>query len=259
MFKVESEGTWQLRWFSHTQSGVIAPRFCWLPVVFLTLTGTSCGIFTAREPARAKPVLYQWADDGGPGEISVSIDLSKQTATFHRGDRQIGWSYVSTGKEGHSTSPGTYSVMEKMPLKVSNRYGWIADAAGNVTNGDATPKTPVPPGEFYHGAPMHYWMRVTGYGVGMHAGEIPRPGEAASHGCIRLPRNLAPKLYEVVKVGTPVRIERGKSRSSRQIPALFAHAHPPESHGGTGCELFVVHHAPFPLGIAPFDHHVIGR
>jgi lipoprotein-anchoring transpeptidase ErfK/SrfK len=40
----------------------------------------------------------------------------------------------------------------------------------------------------------------------MHAGVIPKPGEAASHGCIRLPRSLAPKLFDVVKVGTTVTI-----------------------------------------------------
>ena len=55
---------------------------------------------------------------------------------------------------------------------------------------------------------MHDWMRVTTYGVGMHAGEIPRPGEAASHGCIRLPRDFVPKLYQVTKIGTPVTISR---------------------------------------------------
>jgi lipoprotein-anchoring transpeptidase ErfK/SrfK len=53
---------------------------------------------------------------------------------------------------------------------------------------------------------MPYWMRLTSYGIGMHAGVIPKPGEAASHGCIRLPKPLAPILFEVVKEGTPVTI-----------------------------------------------------
>jgi lipoprotein-anchoring transpeptidase ErfK/SrfK len=64
------------------------------------------------------------------------------------------------------------------------------------------------PGQTYHPAPMPHWMRITSYGVGLHAGEIPRPGEAASHGCIRLPREFVPKLYEVTKVGTPVKVIR---------------------------------------------------
>lgn len=103
--------------------------------------------------------------------MSVKIDLTEQIAIYERGGRRIGWSYVSTGKEGHSTSPGDYKITEKMDLKLSNRYGWIADAAGNVTNGDAKPTTPVPPGEFYHPAPMHSWMRITHYGIGLHAGK----------------------------------------------------------------------------------------
>ena len=180
----------------------------WFPVVFLTALSASCGIFPSRAPDKAKPVMYEWRDDGGPGEVSVAIDLTEQIATYKRGPRVIGWSFVSTGKEGHATATGSYKILEKLPLKVSDRYGWIADEAGNVTIGDATPKTPVPPGDHYTGAPMHHWMRVTTYGVGMHAGEIPRPGETASHGCIRLPRDFVPMLYQVTKVGTPVTIRR---------------------------------------------------
>lgn len=193
----------------------------WLACVSLAFLTTSCGIFSPRPPAKARPLLYEWQDDGGPGEVSVKIDLAEQIATYERGGRAIGWSFVSSGKEGHSTSPGDYAIMEKMDLKESNRYGWLSDAAGTVTNGDATPKTPVPSGEFYHPAPMHYWMRVTSYGVGMHAGEIPRPGEAASHGCIRLPREFAPILYGVIKVGTPVKVVRGKvpRRSPKDVSA----------------------------------------
>ena len=93
-----------------------------------------------------------------------------------------------------------------MEVKFSNRYGWIEDEWGNVTNGDAKPSTPVPEGERYMPAPMPYRMRLTSYGIGMHAGVIPKPGEAASHGCIRLPKPLAPILFEVVKEGTPVTI-----------------------------------------------------
>ncbi|MES2659049.1 MAG: L,D-transpeptidase [Verrucomicrobiota bacterium] len=187
----------------------------WIPALCLSVLSTSCGLFTPKEPARARHVMYEWHDDGGPGEVSVEIDLTKQTAIYKRGGRNIGWSFVSTGKEGHSTATGSYTITEKMPVKYSDRYGWIADAAGNVTNGDATPKTPVPPGDHYSPSPMHYWMRITHYGVGLHAGEIPRPGEAASHGCIRLPRDLVPTLYEAAKVGTPVKVIRGKPEPVR--------------------------------------------
>jgi lipoprotein-anchoring transpeptidase ErfK/SrfK len=177
------------------------------------LTLMACGpvnIIAKGPPTahKAEHVLYQWYDDGGPGELKIRIDLSEQQAFYTRGGRDVGWSYVATGKEGYGTPAGTYRISEKIVDKYSNRYGWIEDEWGNVTNGDATPGTRVPAGERYVPAPMPFWMRITSYGIGMHAGVIPKPGEAASHGCIRLPKDFAPVLFDHVKVGTPVTIVR---------------------------------------------------
>jgi lipoprotein-anchoring transpeptidase ErfK/SrfK len=166
----------------------------------------SCSVGPPAPAKKAEHVLYEWYDDHGPGEVKIRINLTRQRATYTRGDREIGWSYVATGKEGHGTPSGTYRITEKIVDKYSNRYGWIEDEWGNVTNGDAKHTTPVPPGERYMPAPMPYWMRLTSYGIGMHAGVIPKPGEAASHGCIRLPRQLAPIVFAAVKEGTPVTI-----------------------------------------------------
>jgi hypothetical protein len=49
-------------------------------------------------------------------------------------------------------------------------------------------------------------MRLTNDGVGMHIGLISKPGRRASHGCIRLPKQMAPILYEHTALGTPVKI-----------------------------------------------------
>jgi len=150
--------------------------------------------------------MYQWYDDGGPGAVTIHIRLADQIAEFQRGGRDIGWTYVATGKEGHGTKPGKYTITEKIADKHSNRYGWMEDEFGNVVDGDARYDDKVPPGLTYMPAPMPYWMRLTNYGIGMHGGLIPEPGAPASHGCIRLPHEFVPKLFEVVKVGTPVRI-----------------------------------------------------
>jgi hypothetical protein len=155
----------------------------------------------------AERILYEWKDDYGPGEVSMVINLQKQRASYHRGERWIGWSYVATGREGHNTPPGTYRITEKVADKHSNRYGWIENYYGQTIDPDARYDDPVPEGCVYVPAPMPYWMRLTSYGIGMHAGIIPQPGVPASHGCIRLPKELAPLVFDAVRVGSKVTIE----------------------------------------------------
>lgn len=181
--------------------------FVLLPAAMLS----SCSLIKPAEPTKPlkpKRVMYEWYDDQGPGEVKIRIDLDSQRAYYTRGNRPIGWSYVATGKPGHSTPVGTFRITEKVVDKHSNRYGWIEDDFGNVVNGDAKPSTRVPKGCSYVPAPMPYWMRLTDYGIGMHAGLIPEPGQPASHGCIRLPKPLAPLVHDAVKEGTKVVIQR---------------------------------------------------
>ena len=179
--------------------------------VALALVAASCGTGGGSAPAPER-VLHEWHDDGGPGAVSVRICLADQIAEFERGGRDIGWCYVATGKEGHGTGTGTYRIMEKIVDKYSSHYGWIEDEFGNVVNGDASPGDRVPKGMVYVPAPMPYWMRLTAQGIGMHGGLIPEPGKPASHGCIRMPKDFAPVLFDAVEIGTPVTITGGMSR-----------------------------------------------
>ena len=181
------------------------------------MISASCGLGGSPPPRRADRVLYQWHDDGGPGKVSIKISLPDQIAEFLRGEREIGWCYVATGKEGHGTSAGSYKITEKIEDKYSNRYGWIEDEFGNVVDNDAKPSDKVPEGMIYVPAPMPFWMRLTSYGIGMHGGFIPEPGKPASHGCIRLPKEFVPVLFESVDVGTPVTIT---NEGSNQGPVL---------------------------------------
>ena len=167
---------------------------------------TSCTVDPPPPPAKAERIMYQWYDHGGPGQVSLTIDLGEQIVTVKRGGREIGWAYVATGTEGRGTPAGTYRVTEKIVDKYSNKYGWIENEFGEVTDDDASPGDPLQPGEVYKPAPMPYWMRLTDYGIGMHVGKIPKPGEPASHGCIRMPAGFVPRLYSKVKIGTSVKI-----------------------------------------------------
>ncbi len=66
----------------------------------------------------------------------------------------------------------------------------------------------MPPGQEYHGSEINHCMLITSYGIGLHAGEIAKPGTPLSNGCNRLPKDFVAKLYGETRVGTPVQIVR---------------------------------------------------
>ena len=146
--------------------------------------------------------LYEWTGSHLPGPISITVDLSEQKAWFQRGGKPAGWTYVATGRSGYSTRSGNFSVSEKVKDKRSTLWGQTVDRNGDVISSSA--RAGSGRGRFI-GAPMPYWMRFNG-AVGLHAGPIPSPGDPASHGCVRLPRGIAEILFDVVKIGTPVRV-----------------------------------------------------
>jgi lipoprotein-anchoring transpeptidase ErfK/SrfK len=148
-----------------------------------------------------------WSDQQPAEPLRVRIDLSDQTASFYRGGAKVGQSRVATGLAGHSTPTGSFSILEKKANKRSNLYGMIFNAQGGVVVSEAdTRRHAVPSGCRFIGAPMPYWMRLTSGGVGMHVGAIPNPGSPASHGCIRMPEEMARTLFENAPVGTRVTI-----------------------------------------------------
>ena len=55
----------------------------------------------------------------------------------------------------------------------------------------------------YH-VQMPFFMRLNCLDFGMHAGNV--PNYPASHGCIRLPAEIAQKLFAEIPVGTVVTI-----------------------------------------------------
>jgi len=148
--------------------------------------------------------ISYWDGDGVSGPPSVVIYLKEQRAYFYKADQLVGVSQVSAGREGHNTPIGNYKIMQKDHDHASNLYGDYVDAAGNVVQKDVdVGKDPKPPGAIFKGAPMPFFMRITG-GVGMHKGYL--PGYPASHGCIRMPGKMAEAFYNNVEVGTPVQI-----------------------------------------------------
>jgi lipoprotein-anchoring transpeptidase ErfK/SrfK len=136
----------------------------------------------------------------------VIVSLSKQRAFLMVGDEVYIDTPISSGKRAGMTPTGSFHVMEKDPNHRSSVYGDFVDAKGRtVRSGVSTKVDSAPSGTRYVGAPMKWFCRLTSNGVGMHIGIL--PGYPASHGCVRLPAEIAPLIYQKVKVGTPVTIE----------------------------------------------------
>jgi len=141
-----------------------------------------------------------------PDNAHVIVSLTKQRAYLMNGD-EIGIdSPISSGKRGHTTPNGSFSVLEKDKDHRSSIYGDYVDTSGRVVKGGVSARIDsAPSGTHYVGASMKWFMRLTGEGVGMHVGIL--PGYPASHGCIRMPEPAAAQFYSHVKVGTPVRVD----------------------------------------------------
>lgn len=141
-----------------------------------------------------------------PSNSRVRISLSKQRAYLMVGDDVYIDTPVSTGKRAGMTPTGTFTVLEKDADHRSSIYGDFVDGRGRtVRSGISLKVDSAPSGTRYLGAPMKYFCRLTWSGVGFHVGVL--PGYPASHGCIRLPADIAPLIYAKVKIGTVAVIE----------------------------------------------------
>jgi len=130
-------------------------------------------------PLNMRPGEYRWAPTvPEKGETKVVIDLLTQKFYVYRADQMVGVSTISSGKKGKETQLGFWSVMLKRKLGYSRKYD---------------------------NAPMPFMQMYDPKGLAFHAGAL--PGYPASHGCVRLPKKFAERLYGLTAVGTKVIIE----------------------------------------------------
>lgn len=161
-------------------------------------------------PARPKAVAGNtvpkgwWHGEGVQGSRKIVIDLSKQQIRYFKGGQLVGASPISSGSETHPTMTGSFHVMDKDIDHRSSLYGAFCDNNRQIVVPDVdSSQDTAPAGTHFIGAEMPYFMRIKG-GVGMHEGYL--PGYPASHGCIRLPGEMAAIFYEETPIGTPVEI-----------------------------------------------------
>jgi hypothetical protein len=172
---------------------------------------SSCKVFRTTMPRPTKP-WYNFNEEAlslaDPAKTSLEIRLSKQTATLRdENDTILVQTLVSTGTDGHETPPGNYVVLERLEHKASSLYGRLVDSrTGKVVMERAWElEGPPPPGTEIRGIDMPYWLRFTWDGIGMHVGKF-EPYTRSSFGCIRVPAEVQPKIWEKTVVGTPVEI-----------------------------------------------------
>ena len=140
-----------------------------------------------------KPGEYVWQPERATtGGVVIIVSLPEQLLHVYRNGIEVGASTCSTGRPGHRTPTGVFTILEKQRKHVSS---------------------------IYKGAQMPNMERLTWSGIALHAGNL--PGYPASHGCIRLPLAFSALLYEATHLGAAVIIA-----DERTHPASVAHPGP---------------------------------
>jgi hypothetical protein len=172
-----------------------------LAAVYLALQAPayadSVPFWGARESVAAGTPISQlkkgeflWmADAVSSGPLVMVVSLTEQKAYVYRNGVLIGATTVSTGRPGHLTPTGVFTVLQKQKEHRST---------------------------LYDGAPMPYMQRLTWGGIALHAGGL--PGYPESHGCVHLPSEFAKELFAISPAGMTVVIADGASE-----PTWVAH------------------------------------
>lgn len=130
----------------------------------------------ARKADSLKPGEWVWAPSiSGQGPVLVYVDVARQIATVYRNGVRIAVTTVSTGKPGHDTPTGVFTILQKDAHHRSSKY---------------------------NSAPMPYQQRLTWDGVALHAGGL--PGYPESHGCVHLPFEFSRQLFAITNMGGTV-------------------------------------------------------
>jgi len=152
------------------------------------------GVQVSPETVILKTGQYVWEPERAPeGPLLIVASITEQVAYVYRNGVRIARSSVSTGRPGHRTPTGIFTILEKEVHHTST---------------------------IYKGAEMPYMERVTWGGIALHAGDL--PGYPDSHGCVRLPLEFSKLLFGVTMKGATVIIVDEHSAPAETVhPGLF--------------------------------------
>lgn len=136
-----------------------------------------------------------------PGDVRVKVSLSRQMVYVMEGNRALLVTPATVGAAKSTTPQGEFKVIDKNQFKRANSHGWAYK--GNAARRVSVDR--IPAGWKFIGTPMPYWVEFRN-NFGFHMGWV-KP-YAASHGCIRLHENIAPKFFQLVSIGTPILIQQ---------------------------------------------------
>jgi hypothetical protein len=148
---------------------------CPLAALAQVTVSMETGQLLANDGLRAGQSRWQPEAATAAGPVRIVVSLGLQRAYVFRGNVLVGVTTVSTGQPGYDTPIGRFTILEK---QVHHRSS------------------------LYDDAPMPFMQRLTWDGVALHAGLV--RAEPVSHGCIRLPRAFAQRLFGMTALGTVV-------------------------------------------------------
>lgn len=138
----------------------------------------------------------------------VKVSTALQRAYVMEGERPLLIMPVSVGSAATPTPEGEFRILRK---RARHRAG----DHGHARSGDQVERVfrrETPPGWSFTGTPLPYWCEFAP-GHGFHTGWIKHL--PCTDGSIRMHENLAPKFFELVRVGTPVSIRRTQPEDGR--------------------------------------------
>jgi len=136
-----------------------------------------------EDAADLKPGQFTWHPDRSPaGPVSIVVSVPDQRVHVYRNGIRIAVSTCSTGKPGHSTPVGVFTILQKDKNHHSSTY---------------------------NDAPMPNMNRLTWSGIALHAGQL--PGYPASHGCVRVSVPAMDWIWDsnLMPMGIPVWVHDG--------------------------------------------------
>ena len=155
--------------------------------LILVLSATALLAGCAAGPTTGGPYKVTAFKPKNPANVQVRVSTSTQNIYVMEGDRLLMAAQGCVGTASSPTPAGNFRIFNKIKTK------------RRISQPDA-------------GYPMAYWCEFKS-AYGFHEGFVhPRP---RTHGCIRMHKEAAARLFALVNIGTPVNVASTQPQDSQ--------------------------------------------